>query len=73
MSTAQQEPLEVNINGEATRVEAGTTITQLIAQRNPGAACAVEVNKQLVPHRTHAQRIIQQGDRIEIVSLVGGG
>jgi sulfur carrier protein len=38
-----------------------------------GVPCAVEVNRALVPHRRHAEHALSQGDRIEVVTLVGGG
>jgi len=34
---------------------------------------AVEVNLQLVPRTRHAEQTLAAGDRLEIVSLVGGG
>lgn len=37
------------------------------------AACAVEINKKLVPKREHAAAILKDGDSIEVVALVGGG
>ena len=35
--------------------------------------CAVERNRELVPRETHPQCQLQEGDQIEIVTLVGGG
>jgi len=37
------------------------------------AACAVEVNRRVIPRRDHATATLVDGDRIEIVTLVGGG
>lgn len=34
---------------------------------------AVEVNLQLVPRQQHAQHRLKEGDRLEVVTLVGGG
>ena len=34
---------------------------------------AVEVNLELVPRARHAEQILAEGDRVEIVTLVGGG
>jgi len=39
----------------------------------PSRQVAVEVNLQLVPRARHAEYRLAEGDRIEIVSLVGGG
>ena len=38
-----------------------------------GQACAVEVNKLLVPRRRHAEQGLKTGDVVELVTLVGGG
>jgi thiamine biosynthesis protein ThiS len=35
--------------------------------------CAVEVNKKLIPHKERDEYILQDGDDIEVVTLVGGG
>ncbi|MBC8309166.1 MAG: sulfur carrier protein ThiS [Phycisphaerales bacterium] len=35
--------------------------------------CAVEVNKELVPHKEKDTYVLQDGDIVEIVTLVGGG
>lgn len=37
------------------------------------AAVAVELNRQLVPKRRHDQTPLRDGDRLELVTLVGGG
>jgi sulfur carrier protein len=37
------------------------------------AACAVEVNKHLIPKAKHPDHTLNSGDRIEVVTLVGGG
>ncbi|MCH7597133.1 MAG: sulfur carrier protein ThiS [Planctomycetes bacterium] len=34
---------------------------------------AVEINEELVPRKTFDQTTIRNGDRIEIVTFVGGG
>ena len=36
-------------------------------------AKSVEVNLQIVPRARHAEHVLADGDRLEIVSLVGGG
>jgi len=34
---------------------------------------AVEVNEEVVPREQHAMKELREGDRVEIVTLVGGG
>jgi sulfur carrier protein len=39
----------------------------------PTRGVAVEVNHEIVPRHLHEQQRLQEGDRLEVVSLVGGG
>jgi sulfur carrier protein len=34
---------------------------------------AVELNLSLVPRALHEQQLLTEGDRLEVVTLVGGG
>jgi sulfur carrier protein len=38
-----------------------------------GRRVAVERNGEIVPRSTHAQVVLAEGDRVEIVVAVGGG
>ncbi|MFN7449128.1 MAG: sulfur carrier protein ThiS, partial [Pirellula sp.] len=35
--------------------------------------CAVELNLDIVPKSDYATRRLQSGDKVEVVTLVGGG
>ena len=62
------------INGESRVIEPGATIAGLLGQLGiEPRLVAVERNEQLVPRRRHAETLLESGDRIEIVTLVGGG
>lgn len=66
--------LPCTVNGKQQHVPAGTTLRALVEQLGMGKqAVAIEVNGALVPHKQHEARIIQSGDSLELVSLVGGG
>jgi sulfur carrier protein len=66
--------MTVHVNGEPREVPEGTTVEGLIALAGLGrAACAAEVNRQIVPKKRHAETALREGDRVELVSLVGGG
>jgi sulfur carrier protein len=68
------EDLEITVNGELRRVEAGTTVAALVASLGYGdRPVAVERNQEVVPRARHSQCVVETGDRIEIVSFVGGG
>lgn len=66
--------MEIWINGEQQQVPAGTTIAELLDQLNlQPRYVAVERNRELVPRGQHAECLLQSGDRLEVVTLVGGG
>lgn len=64
----------LTVNGQPHEEPAPLTLAQLIERLGlAGGACAAEVNRKLVPKREHAARELQDGDVVELVSLVGGG
>jgi sulfur carrier protein len=66
--------MQVTVNGQSREVALGATIAQLLDQlRLGGKPVAVEVNLELVPRQRHAEHRLAEGDRLEIVTLVGGG
>ena len=66
--------IPLTVNGEAREVPAGTTVAGLLATLGVvPRGSAVERNRQLVPRRAHADTALEPGDRVEVVTLVGGG
>lgn len=66
--------MTVLLNGQPREMACGTSVAQLLAELElPTSHVAVEVNLQLVPRAQHAEQSLAEGDRIEIVTLVGGG
>lgn len=64
----------ITVNGEKTTLDQPCTVRDLLSQfKLGGAACAVEINRTLVPKKRHEEQVVQDGDSIEIVTLVGGG
>jgi thiamine biosynthesis protein ThiS len=66
--------MELTINGESRTHPDGLSVADLLARMelNP-AFVAVEVNRQLVTRRRHAETTLRDGDVMEVVTLVGGG
>jgi sulfur carrier protein len=66
--------IQVTINGETQEVASGITVAALLVrlQMQPRLV-AVERNRNLVPRAEHAACTLETGDRLEIVTLVGGG
>lgn len=66
--------ISLTVNGQPHEAPAGTSVAGLLEQLGLAAsACAVEVNKALVPKARHASHELARGDTVEIVTLVGGG
>lgn len=66
--------MDILINGESMTVPDGCTVSELLKRQGAGGSpCAVEVNRRLVPKREHAAHQLAEGDRVEVVTLVGGG
>ncbi|HPF14735.1 MAG: sulfur carrier protein ThiS [Planctomycetes bacterium] len=66
--------MEILVNGRAEQVEPGTNLAQWIAGKGlHPQQVAIEVNQALVPRDQREQVVLQPGDRVEMVSLVGGG
>jgi thiamine biosynthesis protein ThiS len=65
---------KISVNGEPRQIAEGATVAQLLGELElTGKFVAVEVNFHLVPRPKHAQYRLAEGDRLEIVTLVGGG
>ena len=63
----------IQVNGEPHTVAAEATLRRLLAERDPRPPFAVEVNKRLVKRDAYDATVLRDGDRVEIVTLVGGG
>lgn len=66
--------MQIVVNGSQREVEPESTIADLVASFNlQPKFVAVEVNCDLVPRRQFDQTRLNEGDQVEIVTLVGGG
>lgn len=66
--------MELTVNGQPTQLLDHQSVGDLIAHLGlTGRAVAVEVNKNIVPRKQHPQMTLQEGDVVEVVTLVGGG
>ncbi len=66
--------MTVTVNGEQRSIREGCTVAELVEMLGLGGrACAVEVDRAIVPRKDHAGRRLMSGAQVEIVTLVGGG
>ena len=61
-------------NGEPRDTVSGVTLSTLLQELGiVDPHVAVEVNQEVVPRGEHAAFVLSDGDRLEVVKLVGGG
>lgn len=66
--------LRVTVNGERREFAAGASALDAVTALGlAGRPLAMEINERIVPRRDLAACMLHDGDRIEIVTLVGGG
>lgn len=66
--------MEISVNGERRQVGEGMTVLLLLRTLSlPETRVAVERNRSLVRKAEFADTLLYDGDRIEIVTFVGGG
>ena len=66
--------MNIQVNAQPREIPKGCTIADLLAEmRLEPRLVAVEVNKMVGPRAQHGQHVLHEEDRLEIVTLVGGG
>lgn len=66
--------MKITVNDDEKTLEEGVTIADLLKLIDTDCRfVAVERNKELVPRKEHSHCVLQSGDTLEIVTLVGGG
>src|SRR5262249_40885958 len=64
----------IMLNGGEREVEEGTILSELLSTLGlPSEGTAVEVNGRVVPRAAAGDLKLRAGDRVEVVTLVGGG
>jgi len=62
------------VNGKEHELPVGTSVEQLIERIGLAhAVCAAEVDERLIPKGERASVILEEGQRVEVVTLIGGG
>ena len=66
--------MKIQVNGQDREIAAGTTVSTLLGELGVTQPhVAVEVNLELVPRAVHRDTTLNEGDKVEVVTLVGGG
>jgi len=66
--------VEISVNGRAMHVPPGSTVASLLVLLGvERTRVAVEKNKDVVPKKSYDETPLLAGDRVEVVTFVGGG
>lgn len=66
--------MQIFLNGESQEIDAGTSIEALVRTlADDPRGIAIERNLEIVPKGEHANTLLEDGDRLEVVQFVGGG
>ncbi|MFP6765872.1 MAG: sulfur carrier protein ThiS [Planctomycetaceae bacterium] len=66
--------MQISINGESRTIPTESTVADLLKELEMQSKyVAVERNLELVPRAIHGDCRLEDGDQLEIVTLVGGG
>ena len=66
--------MNVFVNGDPEELPDGATVGALVEKfKLTPKRVAVEVNREIVPRTNYDDTPLQEGDRVEVVTFVGGG
>ena len=66
--------MRLTVNGDPMELPAPATLTELAARLElAGQRVAFEVNGTIVPRSQREALVLRDGDRVEVVSAIGGG
>ncbi|NPA42293.1 MAG: sulfur carrier protein ThiS [Aquificae bacterium] len=66
----------ITVNGEEKVIERELSVMELLEEMNikfREVGLAVAINEEVVPKSQYTTRKVKEGDKVEIVQLVGGG
>ncbi len=66
--------MQIYVNGTPRTLAESVGLAALLLEMGlVGKRIAVEINHEIVPRAQYGDRVLQDGDRIEIVQAIGGG
>lgn len=66
--------IRITVNGEERRLAPSTTLATFLSEQDvPVQFVAVAVNNEVVRRAEHPHVVLQDGDVVEVVRMVGGG
>ena len=66
--------MNIILNNELDEVHDGTTIKELLDDKKIRTKyIAIEINKKIIPKSSYYKHELKEGDKIEIITAIGGG
>ncbi len=66
--------MKITVNGEEKQIDDGMTVNGLLDNlKISPVGIAVEVNREIIPRTEHPETTLCEGDKLEIIRMVGGG
>jgi len=66
--------MHIILNGSGREIPENLSAADLLQDLGlSGRRLALEINQEIVPRSTFPNRLLQAGDRVEIVQAIGGG
>ena len=66
--------MNIILNNELDDVHDGITIKELLDDKNITTKyIAIEINKKIIPKSSYHEHELREGDKIEIITAIGGG
>tara|TARA_Y100000768_G_scaffold358561_1_gene314463 strand:- start:3256 stop:3456 length:201 start_codon:yes stop_codon:yes gene_type:complete len=66
--------MNILLNNKPVKIFDGSTIEKLLEQKNiQEKYFAVEINRKVIPKSKHGSHVIRDGDKVEIITAIGGG
>ncbi len=68
------EPVHIQVNGERRECRVGSTVGDVLRELEiKTERVAVELNLEILDRKEFDRRNLQEGDRLEILTFIGGG
>ncbi|MDH4085951.1 MAG: sulfur carrier protein ThiS [Nitrospira sp.] len=69
-----QDTIQIHVNGQAQTCDCDATVADLLQDLEIRTErVAVELNLEILDRAMFDQRLLKDGDRVEIMSFIGGG
>ena len=64
----------ITVNGKQIQLTSGMSVADYLEQNNYQIKrIAVELNEEILPKYSYSDTMLKDGDRLEVVTFVGGG